>query len=81
MRHTVLTLMTPGSPLDGNKVRICFCDIESSHSRGALGSFRRSRAANRTGLLDSLVAGPNLFVPLPPFELQPTAVGDHSSVG
>jgi hypothetical protein len=41
--------------------------------RALLASFQRSRAANRAGLLDSLVAGPNLFVPLPPFELDPNA--------
>jgi hypothetical protein len=38
-----------------------------------LASFQRSRAANRAGLLDSLVAGPNLFVPLPPFDLDEKA--------
>jgi hypothetical protein len=45
-------------------------EVASSVFEPLLTAFTRARARNAPELLESLVAGPNIFVPLPPFDLE-----------
>ena len=46
-------------------------DADPSVFQSLLTAFNRARARNAPELLETLVAGPNIFVPLPPFQLDP----------
>ena len=48
--------------------------MEASVFQSLLKTFHRSESRETFGLLQSLVAGPNMFVPLPPFKIDEQAV-------